>query len=419
MKLRAYISPDDWSYNALAVLALLLPLQKRAAAVMIALVVLVSIVKKLGGKKQPFNWNALPMALLAGLYVVILLSYFLSAESADAGMALEIKASFLVFPLLFFLLPEMKKGGLHKLYDAFQAGCLLFLIFSIGFGIYRAFHFHSIQFLAYEKLSVVFHPGYMAMFQCMSLVWLVKRAVNQDFWFARRSAHVSFMVLTVVYIAMLASKAGILSAVLVLGVMTWMERRNGLRLKATGFYTAAMLSILLITSFALPRTSQRLSSLTSEMRTTEVQATAEEPKKSKGSTALRKLTWSVAAEVWWEHPFGVGAGEMANSMVAKYEERGETYAAERRLPAHNQFLQTGAELGWPGFLLLIFFLVVLSREILRRCEVFSVAFLALIWFNFLFESCLEAQAGIVWFCFWSGVFLSNRNALVAVDAPKA
>jgi O-antigen ligase len=194
--------------------------------------------------------------------------------------------------------------------------------------------------------------------------------------------------------------------------MTWMERKNALRLISTGIYTSLLLCLLIVSSLALPRTAQRMSSLSTEMVSAQQgQPDIAEKQKSKSSSALRKLTWSVAVELWWEHPFGVGVGQMADAMVAKYKERGETYAAERRLPAHNQFLQTGAEFGWPGFILLIAFLVILTRIILSRKEVVSTIFLVLVWFNFLIESCLEAQAGIVWFCFWSGVFIVHQAAL--------
>jgi O-antigen ligase len=85
-----------------------------------------------------------------------------------------------------------------------------------------------------------------------------------------------------------------------------------------------------------------------------------------------------------------------------YLKRGETYAAERQLNAHNQYLQTGAELGWFGLCALLACLG--SLWYARQAEISALFFASLCALNFLFESMLEVQAGIVFFCFWVIVY---------------
>ena len=218
--------------------------------------------------------------------------------------------------------------------------------------------------------------------------------------------HWTLAAVTVFYIAMLASRAGILSAILVLALVVWHERKNMLRLKATAVAAFALVSILAGASVVLPRTSQRVTKLASDVTSTA--DTAASKPKSKSSTELRKVTWGVALDIIKEYPFGVGVGNTAGAMTARYEAMGEKEAAEKRLPAHNQFLQTAAELGLLGLGLLLFILGTLTWMIVRKKEIVALSFCALVWFNFTFESCLEAQAGIVWFSFWACVFLTQK-----------
>jgi O-antigen ligase len=108
------------------------------------------------------------------------------------------------------------------------------------------------------------------------------------------------------------------------------------------------------------------------------------------------------------HPVGAGTGNVTPLMVKIYLEKGEEYAAKRRLNAHNQFLQTGAELGWPGLLCLVGFFAWFVLRTRSGSEGYPLLFAGLMCFHFLFESFLEAQAGIVFFSFWALVFLQRK-----------
>jgi O-antigen ligase len=406
MRLRAYISNNDWVYNSLAILAFLIPVNKRIVPPVIGLVVLYSFYRMMVRPRPQVKKGGLALMSMIGIYALLLITLPFALDASEASMELEIKASYFVFPLLFFILPNTSSSSLKRLYDAFQAGCLMFLLISIGYGVYRSLVFDNIGYLAYQKLGWIFHPSYMAMYQCMALVWYVRRGVDQDYWFGKKWVHWTLAAVTVFYIAMLASRAGILSAILVLALVVWHERKNMLRLKSTAVAAFALVSILAGASVVLPRTSQRVTKLASDVTSTA--DTAASKPKSKSSTELRKVTWGVALDIIKEYPFGVGVGNTAGAMTARYEAMGEKEAAEKRLPAHNQFLQTAAELGLLGLGLLLFILGTLTWMIVRKKEIVALSFCALVWFNFTFESCLEAQAGIVWFSFWACVFLTQK-----------
>jgi O-antigen ligase len=85
-----------------------------------------------------------------------------------------------------------------------------------------------------------------------------------------------------------------------------------------------------------------------------------------------------------------------------YEQEGEHYASARQFNAHNQFLQTGAEIGWLGLTALLLILGALWMS--GSGEPVARIFVLLCALNFLFESFLEVQAGIVFFSFWVLVY---------------
>ena len=108
-----------------------------------------------------------------------------------------------------------------------------------------------------------------------------------------------------------------------------------------------------------------------------------------------------------ENAFGTGTGDTQSKLNTIYLQQGETYAAEHQLNAHNQFLQTGAELGWIAVLLLVACMVFCWQS--ARGEAAATLFFGLCALNFLFESFLEVQAGIVFFSFWVMVYSKHST----------
>jgi len=83
---------------------------------------------------------------------------------------------------------------------------------------------------------------------------------------------------------------------------------------------------------------------------------------------------------------------------------------EKRLNAHCQFLQGGAALGWPGFILtLLIGLVPLRTAVIRR-NVLLGTFAALFFVNAAVESILEVQAGVVFMGLMLGLLAHGRTS---------
>jgi len=125
----------------------------------------------------------------------------------------------------------------------------------------------------------------------------------------------------------------------------------------------------------------------------------------------RLVLWTVAVQECIEHPFGVGTGNVNFYLNKRLIDNGQTKLAHKNYDPHNQYLQILLELGIFCF---AFFLVILlfclrfawkSKNWILGILVFNLMF------NSLFESMLQRQSGIVFYCFWIALLLSFDHDL--------
>ena len=126
------------------------------------------------------------------------------------------------------------------------------------------------------------------------------------------------------------------------------------------------------------------------------------------STAGRVAVWVTAVELIVEKPFGVGTGDVTDELMTRYTRDGVTYASERRLNPHNQWLQAGVAFGWPGIVLITLALGSWVWTGWRRRD--AVLFLTgvLLVLHASVESVLEVQRGVV-FVMWLFVALKSSG----------
>ena len=98
----------------------------------------------------------------------------------------------------------------------------------------------------------------------------------------------------------------------------------------------------------------------------------------------RLIMWTVSFNIMKKYPNGVGTGNVEEELVSSLNNLGHVELADEKLNPHNQFLQTGVELGWLGlFVSLIPFLidVYYSKKYNNQLILLLVS---LLFFNMLF-----------------------------------
>ena len=408
---------NNWSENALVALAFAIPCAKKLIPLVIGIVFIVAITRTIRLKKlQTPQRISLPLGLLI-LYALLIGGLCYTDEPERGLMELEIKLSFLIFPLLSWLLPNIGLESFRKISYSFVLGCLAFLIVTVTRAAFISFQAHDLYFMSYENLSWYIHPTYAALYQSFGIYLLADAALEKKYLLNKPRLHAIAMACMLIFIGLLASKAGLIGAIIAIALCSWkaFQKRIAFGKIMTGAFAAT--TIVIATTAFLPQSAHRVQMAMQDLHVTEnptatgaTTGASEVHTVSLSSTQLRLVTWQASWHVLLAHPFGAGTGGVQKILDNLYLMEGETFAEEHHLNSHNQFLQTGAEHGWPGLAVLILLLFALVRFVsistgLHVAQVFAL----LCGMNFLFESFLEVQAGIVFFSFWLLIFAKIKR----------
>jgi len=109
--------------------------------------------------------------------------------------------------------------------------------------------------------------------------------------------------------------------------------------------------------------------------------------------------WTTSLDLFQESFIaGSGTGDYDDVLYNRNMAYGNTGVAKQRLNSHNQFLNTAVQLGSLGVIALILIFVSGFKIALQCKNHLYIFLLSAFIMNFLFESFLETQAGIVLFC---------------------
>ncbi len=415
-----------WHAWGCMAIAFAIPVSKKVVPGFIVLLAIYVVVYFI--RRRRFHQPSMkaPLLLLASLFVLHAFA-LLWSEHVQAGInEIGIKLSLIAFPIIAWLMPPLNIKQTKNIQLSFVYGCLIFIPIAIGYGIIRSLQHDSFSWLSYEKLGIYFHPTYAATYQAMAFFILMREAVLQNFIFNKIKIHYALGGIMLIFISMLASKAGLIAAVISIAMSAWQFYRKKNRILPALAVAFISISVLLLSTWFAPETSSRVEAAISDFEDdaeenltlqnsnstipfTTQDTISQEVAIAKSSTQLRLVTWSASKEILLENPLGSGTGDTKYELIKKYEERGESYAAQKKLNAHNQFLQAGAELGWIGISIIGALVLILLSKGLSPTNSVLLNFTLLCAMNFLFESFLEVQAGIVFFCFWIMVFSIQKK----------
>ncbi len=382
-------------------IAFMIPFAKKFVPGFIGLLMLYVITNALRKRRIQHPNNLLPQLLLLAIFALHVVGLAWSEHIHEGLNETGIKLSYFAFPVIAWLMPAINKKQLQQIVMAFVHGCMAFILLAIGYGIYRSITLNDIVYLGYQELGIYLHPTYAATYMAMAYFLLMQNAARKDYFYNRRSLHYSVSLVLLVFISMLASKAGLLAALISILMAVIVFLQNKKTIAKTISITITSIVVLVVSTLIAPGTSMRVEAAMHDVESKHEQTSA--IVEAKSSTQLRLVTWSAAWSILKENPFGVGTGDSESTLVTKYNEMEEPYAAEKLLNAHNQFLQSGIEHGWLGMILLLLLTSIVAYTSIRKMHWLMINFIILCAMNFLFESFLEVQAGIVFFCFWIAV----------------
>ncbi|MEA3477977.1 MAG: O-antigen ligase family protein [Bacteroidota bacterium] len=394
-------------YYLFVLLAFSIPMHKKFTVLVILLIGINWLLefnfieKYMKVRESRVRRNTLLFAMLYLLFAIGMLYTNNFTGPSGGWFKLEVKFSLLVFPLLFSTIDYqwLDRKYVQRLFNFFIIGTIISCLLCIGNALIIYMGDYRFEAFYYKELSMFHHPSYMAMYITFAVLIILYNILNK--WKAYGIGwKISWLILLVfynVFIITLASKAGIISLGLVYGIaITYAIARKKYSLSGIfGFFLITLVCLYMFFPY-------------SYKRMTVARASVEQENLDNNSTegsVIRILIWRSSLEIVKDNfLFGVGTGDVEDALVQKYEEKGITMAAEQKLNAHNQYLQTWLAIGIPGLLTLLLMLVLPAWQAFRRYNLVYFLFLFIIAFNFIFESMLEAQSGVVFYAFFN-VFL--------------
>jgi O-antigen ligase len=333
-------------------------------------------------------------------FLLYIIYYFFTNNKSEAATAIEIKLSFIIFPVL-LMAHIYLPNEIRKICQAFIIGCFTSSVICLLRSTYVYFMEHKNEFF-YGNFTIFLHSSYAAMYALLALLLLLSQFQfhYKNKWTSAAINSFIFIILTI-SIFLYSSKMGIITFLILMPIIALYKLFKNKSYKLT----IAILSLGIISSFIanhfIPEPFDRLKfafQVSSSKETIDKSATE--------STAVRILIWKEALQIIKTNLWlGVGPGDANETMQSAYIKNDLTGANEKKLNAHNEFLQIGIGLGLLGLLVFIALFLLGFYQSFKDRNILLALFLILIIFNFLVESMLQRQSGVLFFAFFLCLFL--------------
>lgn len=351
------------------------------------------------------------------LIIIYAASTLYSSNLSSAKDELETKSLLIVLPLILFSFD--KELFSKKLIRHICFGFLTGLFISTAFMLFQAYsrftETGSESNFFYSSLSFYMHPGYLSLYIAFALgivLWLLFTEKN-------RLPLIVIILLFftipywIIFIVLLTSKAGFLSLILTTMFFFFAIIKRSSR----PWLPVILLSVILtIIGFAIYN-SEFLKVRISSMQNLKESLENISPEHKADGVIIRLLSWGIAIDQIKEAPLtGTGIGDYHDNTRSKILERDLIVTIDGYKNAHNQFLQTAATTGVFGLLALLMWLFFPFLSLSKPLPFLYTLFIVLVFFNFLIESMLERQAGVMFIVFFHTLFfLSCTNRKQPAD----
>ncbi|MGD0711202.1 MAG: O-antigen ligase family protein [Bacteroidales bacterium] len=364
--------------------------------------------------KRDFNFHKVFKNKIAFLGIIFYLLYVIGitlSHNLSYGLFdLQIKIPILLFPILCFINIKDYYDCMLKIIKWFILGCFIAVIFCLFYALYQYLHEqynishhlwnnnYGINFFLSSRFSVFIHHSYFSMYLNLALlillfkIWYNEKIFNKKFSFL-------LVFVFILSIVLLSSKAGLITLFiqcLLFFILYFIL--NKMYLQGLSIILFFIILLFLLTRIA-PEFSNTINNAFKAMDSKNID------KKTIESSAARVLIWESSIKIIKENfLFGVGTGDVKDALINEFKIDGATGALYEKLNAHNQFLQTFIALGFWGFIILLTMFVLPFYLCIKYKKYIYLSFLIICFINFLFESMLEVQTGVMFFAFFNILF---------------
>lgn len=364
--------------------------------ILLITVVLSGIIKK----EVSFQLNVISSLFLL-FYFCYLIGIIFTRDINAGVFELEKKLSFVIFPLLLSL--KFKKiWSINVAYMGFILATFLVTLYGIIMALSAWLGAGGGNWVYFSSaISPIHHPSYLAAYLTISTAfafigWREKLPFFSLYWI------IPFTIFVIVIHGFLQSLSGTLFLLIAIFTSLLIWLRNKFRRPI--FYTIIILMPIIgfIVINSIPSIQNDWKDATSNVieYSKNPKSFVENREQTLSSSSVRIILWTAAFQIFYKHPFGVGTGNMDEFMEKELIILKQKELTKQNFNPHNQFLQTAVEIGFFG--LLVFFAILFSSIYfgLKYKNYLLIIISSNLLFNSLFESMLQRQSGIIFYCFW-------------------
>ena len=400
-----FLKKLTYKYNLtelfLLLISFLIPLEKTTMRIAIVVIAIVALIKgnyKVLSKKN--NWIKLTSTIL---WIFPFLQLLILNELNIHWSHLETKLSLLLFPIIILLGSELKKDFIYEILRTFIIGCSLSVLICLIHSTYDFIIYRDSNYFFYKKLSFMHHPSYYAMYLnfAIGLIYLNMISLKTKLKIENKWSW-TLIISFSLFIILISSRTGWISNFIVNSVfivilikMKFLNRKHLI----TGFVMLFTLGCLMSLSTSLKNRFNEIIKHT---------IYAKEQSSYPSSTSTRIKAWESAGELIQKNwLFGLGTGSGSIELNKTYDLKGYFSLKKKNTNTHNQYLQYLLDHGLTGFIFLLFFTIVLFILSFKDKHFLYALLIFILMINFMTESILETQSGIVFFALFNTFFFCH------------
>lgn len=329
-------------------------------------------------------------------YILLFISFYLMSiigmsytiNISEGLFDLEVKLSMLLVPLIFLTSNVVNNSSVFGLIKTFITGVVVSLGIQFVLATISYYYTLNTDVFFYTLFSYFHHPSYFAMyvnFAIASILIIIFHFKNRP-----QLRHFALLGFLIIGIYQLGSRSGMLTLFVLLIFALVYNLFPRLKWKRTLYAFFAM--VLVVGAVIYP-----IVKYTNSIRTVNVTST-------KSSSGVRLEMWNSSIPLIKDNLiFGVGTGDVNRELQHKFAEDRIFRAVRDNLNAHNQFIQTQVGLGLLGLLALLGSLIYPFFISIRKGKFLYPLFVVILLINFLSESVLNTQAGVIYFAVLNSV----------------
>lgn len=370
--------------------------------------------------KIRFNFNK-ALILPVFLYLLMVLSLIWTRDQQATVSGLQKEVLFFLIPLAFLLVPNLAKIDTQKIFRYYSFGMVLYALFYFGNAIVRFIQTgNKAVFFYHELVTLDLNAIYVAVFASFAMFYFISRKGKTLL------EQISIFILAV-FIFLLSSKSIIFIDFLLIiyFYIYFAETQNSVKLLTIASVTAFLVFSLVFVKEIRERflieyeTAFVDNTLNEDIGNGNVynvslnQAWNNEKFEQNHffpGTAMRIYQTRIFGEMLQEQNiFFTGLGlEASQENIRKKAEEHNLYPGYGDFNFHNQYVQTFAELGILGFLILVVMLLFNIKNAIADKNFLHIVFSLTMIILFLTESFFCRQRGIVFFVVLYSIFNAVR-----------